>query len=91
MARCSPLGEAAANAMKVENIDKAAVVAQLERAFGEHSAASDGEKHRVSPDAEDTLSEGVSDDANLKTYYFGSSTITIGKIKEMEERLLPRR
>jgi hypothetical protein len=70
MDRCSPFGEAAANAMEVENIDKAAVVAELEHAFGEDPGASDGEKHRTSPGAEDTLNESVSDDVNLKAYYF---------------------
>jgi hypothetical protein len=30
--------------------------------------------------------EGASDDENPQTYYFGSSTITVGKIKEMVEK-----
>jgi hypothetical protein len=86
MAHCSPLGEAAANATEVENIDEGAVAAELAHAFEEDHAASDGEKCRASPGVEDTLNEGVSDDANSKMYYFGSSTITVGKIKEMEEK-----
>jgi hypothetical protein len=86
MAHCSPLGEAAATAVEVENIDKAAVAAELERAFGENPAASDGEKCLASPDVGDTLSEGVSDNENSWTYYFGSSTITVGKSKEIEEK-----
>jgi hypothetical protein len=44
MARCSPLGEAAATAMEVENIDKAAVAIELEHAFGEDPTAFGGEK-----------------------------------------------
>jgi hypothetical protein len=32
------------------------------------------------------LSEGVLDNANLKTFYFGSSTITVGKTWKMEEK-----
>jgi hypothetical protein len=61
-AHCSSLGEDAANATGMENIDKAAVVAELERAFGENPVTFDSE-------AKDTLSEGVSDNANSKTYY----------------------
>jgi hypothetical protein len=86
MARCSPLGEAAANMMEVEDIDEALVTAELEHAFGENPAASIGEKCLVSSDAEDTLSEGGLGNDNSWTYYFGSSTITISKIKEMVEK-----
>jgi hypothetical protein len=39
----------------------------------------------VSPDT-DTLSEGGLGNENSRTYYFGSSTITVGKIKEMVEK-----
>jgi hypothetical protein len=46
---------------EVVNIDKVVVAAELEREFGENPVASDGEKCLVSPDAEDTLSEGGSD------------------------------
>jgi hypothetical protein len=62
------------------------VAAELERALGENPASSDGEKRLVSPDVEDTLSEGGSDNENSWTYYFGLSTITVGKIKEMAEK-----
>jgi hypothetical protein len=68
MIRCSPLGEATATTVEVENIDEVAVVVELERVFG------------------DTLSKGVSDNENSWTYYFRSSTITVNKIKEMEEK-----
>jgi hypothetical protein len=40
----------------------------------------------VSLNAEDDLGEGASDSAKPRMCYFGSSTITVGKIKEMEER-----
>jgi hypothetical protein len=79
MAHCSPLGEAAAGVAEVENIDE-------EHAFGENPVASDGEKCLASPDAEHTLSKSGSDNENSLTYYFGSSTITVGKIKEMVEK-----
>jgi hypothetical protein len=53
---------------------------------GENPTASDGEDHLASPDAEDALSEGGSGNENSLTYYFRSSTITVGKIKEMVEK-----
>jgi hypothetical protein len=84
--RCSPLCEVVASLTEVEDIDEEVVAAELECAFEENPAASDGEKRLASPDAGDTLSEGGSDNENLRTYYFGSSTITIGKIKEMVEK-----
>jgi hypothetical protein len=86
MVHCSPLGEAVAIMTEVENMDEAVVTAQLELAFGEKPVASDGESCPVSPDVEDTLSEGGSGNENSWTYYFRSSTITIGKIKEMVEK-----
>jgi hypothetical protein len=86
MSHCSPLGDAVATVAEVENIDEAAVAAELERAFEENPAASDGEKRHANPGARHTLSEGVSDNENSWTYYFQSLTITVGKIKEMEEK-----
>jgi hypothetical protein len=83
MARCSPLDEAAVNMMEVGNIYEATVAVELERAFGEDLAAFGGERHPMSLDAEDILSEGGSGSENSQTYYFGSSTIAVGKIKEM--------
>jgi hypothetical protein len=85
MAHCSPLCEDAASLTEVEDIDEAVVAAELEHAFEENPAASNGEKCLASPDARDTLSEGGSDNENLRRYYFRSS-ITIGKIKEMVEK-----
>jgi hypothetical protein len=88
MARCSPLSDvAAANATEVENVDRVADATEIVRTVGEKPAASDGEGHVSSPDAAgDSLGEGASDDENLHAYYFGSSTIIVGKIKEMVER-----
>jgi hypothetical protein len=86
MARRSPLDEATAGMMEVENMDETVVAAELERAYGENPAASDGERHHVSPDVEDILSEGGSGSENLWTYYFGPSTVTVGNIKEIAEK-----
>jgi hypothetical protein len=86
MARCSPLHEDGGKMAKVENIDEVVVAAELERVFVENPAASDGEKRAVGSDAEDTLIEGGSGAEKLRTYYFGSLTITIGKIKGMVEK-----
>jgi hypothetical protein len=72
--------------MEVKNMDKAAVAAELERAFDENLAASDGEKHTVSSGDVGISSDGAPDHVELHTYYFRSSTITVSKIKEMEEK-----
>jgi hypothetical protein len=71
---------------EVENMDEVVVVTELERAFEENPAASNVERRPVSPDAEDTLSEGSSGNENSRTYYFGLSIITVGKIKKMIEK-----
>jgi hypothetical protein len=73
MARCSSLDEAG-RFVEVEDMDEALVATELEQAFGEN--------HGVSLDGEDIPSQGVS----MHIHYFGSSTITVGKIKEMEEK-----
>jgi hypothetical protein len=86
MARCSPLDEAAVGMTKVENMDEAVVAAELESVFEENPAASDGERHLESPDAEDTLSEGGTGNENSWTYYFRSSTITVSKMIVMVEK-----
>jgi PKD repeat protein len=86
MACCSPLDEAAIGMAEVENMDEAIIAVELEHAFEENPVASNVERHPVSSDTEDTLSEGGSGNENSWTYYFGSSTITIGKIKEMVEK-----
>jgi hypothetical protein len=72
--------------VEVKNMDEAAIVAELEHAFDENHAASDGEKHAVSSGDVAILSDGAPDHEELRTYYFGSSTITVSKIKEIEEK-----
>jgi hypothetical protein len=73
MAHCSFLDEAG-RFVGVEDMDEALVAMELEWAFGEELS--------VSPGGEGVPSEG----AMMHTHYFGASTITMGKIKEMEER-----
>jgi hypothetical protein len=86
LARCNPLDKVVAGMAEVENMDQVVVAAELEHAFGENTAASNVVGHPMSPDAEDTLSDGGSGNENSRTYYFGSSTITVSKIKEMVEK-----
>jgi hypothetical protein len=43
MSHCSPLSEAVAAAMEVENMEETAVSAELERTFGENPTASNSE------------------------------------------------
>jgi hypothetical protein len=86
MAHCSPLDEATIGMAEAENMDEVVVLAELEHAFRENHVASNVEWRPASPDAEDTLSEGGSCNENSQTYYFKSSTITVGKIKEMVEK-----
>jgi hypothetical protein len=88
MASCSPLSEVAtANATEVENVDRVVGMAKIVWIVSEKPATSDGEGHNSSLDAAgDSLGEGASNDENSRTYYFGSSTIAVGKIKEMVEK-----
>jgi hypothetical protein len=86
MSRCSSLGEATAAGAKAENVEEITVLAELESAFGENPTAFNGERYAASPNTEDNLGEGALDNAKPQTCYFGSSTITVRKIKEMEER-----
>jgi hypothetical protein len=86
MSRCSPLGNVAAAAMEVKNMEETTISVELEHAFGENPAATDGERYVASLNAEDDLDEGASDNAKFQTCYFESLTITVGKIKEMEEK-----
>jgi hypothetical protein len=71
MARCGSFGDAG-RVMGVEDMGGELIVAELERLFGEDPA--------VSPAVKDVPNEG----AAVRTLYFGSSTITLGKIKEIE-------
>jgi hypothetical protein len=84
MSHYSPLGEATAATVEVENMKETMVSAELEHTFGEIPVAFDGERYAASPNAEDDLDEGASDNAKLRMCYFESSTIMVGKIKEME-------
>jgi hypothetical protein len=88
MAHCSTLSEVAAtNAAEVENVDRVADAAEVVWTVGVMPRASDGEGHVSSLDTGDNLlGEGAPDDKNSRTYYFGSSTITIGNITEMVEK-----
>jgi hypothetical protein len=49
MACYSPFGEASVAMVEVEDINEAAVAAELERAVGENPAAFDGEKMHCEP------------------------------------------
>jgi hypothetical protein len=88
MVRCSPLSEVvAANMEEVENVDRVIDATEVVQTVGERPQVSDGEGHISSPNAcDDLLSEGASDDKNSWTNYFGSSTITVIKIKDMVEK-----
>jgi hypothetical protein len=86
MSHYSLLGEATTAMIGVENMEETTVSAELERAFGENPAATDGERYAASPNTEDNLIEGASDNVKLRMCYFGSLTIMVGKIKEMEEK-----
>jgi hypothetical protein len=89
MVRCSPLGEATANIAEAENLDMVDNPAEVARTIGggEVLGASDGEGPALSAGGTDnSADENASDDENSQTYYFGSSTITRGKIKEMVEK-----
>jgi hypothetical protein len=86
MSHCSPLGEVAAAAVRVENMEETTVLAELECAFGGNHVASNGERYATSLNAKDDLTEGASDNAKLRTCYFRSSTNVVRKIKKMEEK-----
>jgi hypothetical protein len=57
MSHCSPLSEAAAAAVEVENMEETAVSAELERTFGENPTASNSERYAASMNAEDDQDE----------------------------------
>jgi hypothetical protein len=58
----------------------------LEHTFGENPVASNCDRFAANPNAKDDLDEGASDNAKMQMCYFGSSTIMVSKIKEMEQR-----
>jgi hypothetical protein len=91
MSHCISLGEVAADAAEAENVEEITILAELERTFGESPAVFDGERHAVSPNAEDYLGKGASDSAKPRTCYFGSSIITVRKNQgDGREGLFPR-
>jgi hypothetical protein len=80
---------AAANVAKAENlggVEGAAEVAQTVR--GDEIPTSSGKECRVSSAGrtDDSKDGGASDNENSRMYNFGASTVTLGHIKEMEER-----
>jgi hypothetical protein len=85
--RCSPIGEVAAiNVVEAENPNMVDNLMEMARVIGgELPGASDGEGPTLSARGAE-ISTGASDDDNSRTYYFGPSTITRGKIKEMVEK-----
>jgi hypothetical protein len=87
MARCSPIDEiAVVNVAEAENLDIVDDPMEMARVIGaELPRASDGEGPTLSAEGVET-SAGASDDEHSWTYYFGPSTITRGKIKEMVEK-----
>jgi hypothetical protein len=92
MARCSPLSDfAAASAAEVKDPNVVDDLVEMARAVaGELAGTSDGEGPTLSVGGADT-SVGASNNENSRMYYFGSSTITRGKIKKMvEQGILPK-
>jgi hypothetical protein len=90
MARCSPLGEVAAT-----NVAEAKNVGGCINCDGGGAHRGGDEMHVVSSDEGhassgygnfDSVDEKASDNENSHTYNFGASTITLGHIKEMEEK-----
>jgi hypothetical protein len=88
--RYSPLGElAAANITEAENVVEAEIVMEVMPTAGdakERAACSDGGCASSEGRIHGSTDEKASDDENLQTYNFGASTITLGRIKEMEEK-----
>jgi hypothetical protein len=90
MVRCSPLSEiVVTNVAEAENPDVADRPTKTARTVGggEMPGASDDDGHALSAGGTDDSGDGgASDDENSWTYYFGASTITLSKIKEMVEK-----
>jgi hypothetical protein len=90
MVRWSALSEVnAANTTEVESQDRVESVMEVARTIGADKVptASDDEKCLLSLGGTDnSLGEGASDDENSWTYNFRTSTITIGRMKEMVEK-----
>jgi hypothetical protein len=90
MVRCSPLSEVVVtNGAEAENLGPAHRPIEMAQTIGEGemSGASDDEGCGLSDRGTDDYRDGgASDDEKSWTYYFGASTITLGKIKEMVEK-----
>jgi hypothetical protein len=88
MAWCSLLGEvAAANVAEAENVVVVENVTEVAPSGGgdEVPMVSGDEVHDLSGGkADDSTDDRASDNENSQTYYFGASTITLGRIREME-------
>jgi hypothetical protein len=62
-------------------------LAELECAFGENPATSDGERYAASPNAEGELTEGASDNAKLQMCHIRSLTMTVVKLRRWKRKV----
>jgi hypothetical protein len=90
MAHYSPLRKIAmTNIAETENLDATYCPAETTHIVSEGEAPgvpnNDG-RALSAGGTEDSIDGGASDDENSRTYYFGVSTITLGKINEMVEK-----
>jgi hypothetical protein len=87
MARCCPLIEIVvinvAEAKRPDAMDCPAETACIVSKGEAPRAPNDDGRTLSARGTEDFAGRGVSDDENSQTYYFGASTITLGKINEM--------
>jgi hypothetical protein len=91
MSHCSPLGEAATAAVEMENMEETMISTELEHAFGENPAASDGERYVASPNAKDDMDEGASDNVKLRTCYFGHRPSRSVKLRRWKRNVTSQR
>jgi hypothetical protein len=90
MAWCSPLSEiVATNIAGAKNLDTTGCPTKMARIVGGGEmpgAPDDDGRARSARATEDSTGGGASDGENSQMYYFGASTLTLGKIKEMVKR-----
>jgi hypothetical protein len=90
MAWCSPLSEiAVTNIAGAKNLDTTGCPTKIARIVGGGEmpgAPDDDGRARSAGATEDSTGGGASDGENSQTYYFGASTLTLGKIKEMVKK-----
>jgi hypothetical protein len=91
MAHYGPLGGASVAMVEVENMEKAAIAAELELAFGENPATSDGAKCAARPDDEDIPSEGAPDNEGLCMYISGHQPSLSAKLRKWRRKVTLRR